>query len=175
MLLPGCKYIEDQLNEGPRPLIKSKTDENETKNKTNVTPEKDNKTSARRIQGHATCGVSNLAREPPSLVLSVTFGHTTACRSPTLVFSAAIHFAMKPSAPCSAPCAIPPHLGLQSPTCRRRYRKLCGRPGNIISTLSPGLPRSPRPPPVFLTSRTLVISYPPGAPNTLRTRSASCV
>ena len=37
-----------------------------------------------------------------SLVLPVTFGHTTACRSPALVFSAAIHFAMKCSAPCSA-------------------------------------------------------------------------
>ena len=37
-----------------------------------------------------------------SLVLPVTFGHTTACRSPALAFSAAIHFAMKCSAPCSA-------------------------------------------------------------------------
>ena len=36
------------------------------------------------------------------LVLPVTFGHTTAYRSPALVFSATIHFAMKCSAPCSA-------------------------------------------------------------------------
>ena len=36
------------------------------------------------------------------MVLPVTFGHTTACRSPALVFSAPIHFAMKCSAPCSA-------------------------------------------------------------------------
>ena len=33
-----------------------------------------------------------------SLVLLVTFGHTTACRSPALVFSAAINFAIKRSA-----------------------------------------------------------------------------
>ena len=38
----------------------------------------------------------------PFLVLPVTFGHTTACRSPALVFSATIHFAMKCSATCSA-------------------------------------------------------------------------
>ena len=37
-----------------------------------------------------------------SLVLPVTFGHTTACRSLALVFPAAIHFAMKCFAPCSA-------------------------------------------------------------------------
>ena len=34
-----------------------------------------------------------------SLVLPATFGHTTACRSPALTFSAAIHFAMKRSTP----------------------------------------------------------------------------
>ena len=38
-----------------------------------------------------------------SLLLLVTFGYTTtACRRPALTFSAAIHFAMKPSAPYSA-------------------------------------------------------------------------
>ena len=37
-----------------------------------------------------------------SLVLPVTFGHTTACRSPALASSAAIDFAMKRSAPCPA-------------------------------------------------------------------------
>ena len=37
-----------------------------------------------------------------SLVLPVTFGHITACRSPALAFSAAIHFAMKSSGPCFA-------------------------------------------------------------------------
>ena len=37
-----------------------------------------------------------------SLVLPVTFGHTTAYRSPALTFSAAIYFAMKRSTPCSA-------------------------------------------------------------------------
>ena len=35
----------------------------------------------------------------------------SACRSRALAFSAAIHFAMKRSAPCSAPpCAIPPRV-----------------------------------------------------------------
>ena len=37
-----------------------------------------------------------------SLVLPVTFRHTTTCRSSALDFSAAIHFAMKRSAPYSA-------------------------------------------------------------------------
>ena len=37
-----------------------------------------------------------------SLVLPVTVGHTTACHRPALAFSAAIHFTMKRSAPCSA-------------------------------------------------------------------------
>ena len=37
-----------------------------------------------------------------ALVLPVTFGHTTACRSPALAFSAAIRFARKCFAPCSA-------------------------------------------------------------------------
>ena len=43
-----------------------------------------------------------------SLVLPVTFGYTTACRSPALAFSAAIHFAMKCSVPCSAVLRHPP-------------------------------------------------------------------
>ena len=42
-----------------------------------------------------------------SLVLPVTFGHTTACRSPALAFSAVFHFAMKRSAPCSAALRLP--------------------------------------------------------------------
>ena len=37
-----------------------------------------------------------------SLVLPVTFGYTTACRSPALTFPAVIHFAMKRFAPCPA-------------------------------------------------------------------------
>ena len=43
-----------------------------------------------------------------SLILHVTFGHITACRSPALTFSAAIYFAMKCSAPCSAVLRHPP-------------------------------------------------------------------
>ena len=45
---------------------------------------------------------TRLLRAIVSLVLAVTFGHTTACRGPALTFSAAINFAMKRSAPCSA-------------------------------------------------------------------------
>ena len=37
-----------------------------------------------------------------SLVLPVAFGHTTACRSPALIFSAGIRFAIKRFTPCSA-------------------------------------------------------------------------
>ena len=37
-----------------------------------------------------------------SLVLPVTFGHATACRSPAPAFSAVMYFAMKRSAPSSA-------------------------------------------------------------------------
>ena len=46
--------------------------------------------------------------------------------------------------PC---CAIPPRPELQSSTGRRWCRKLWGCPGNIPSTLFPGPPHSPRPPP----------------------------
>ena len=86
-------------------LVKAKR---RKRNKTNETPEKDNTTSARRIQVRATCGLSNYGERTStrvrllwailSLVLPVTFGHTTACRSPALAFPTAIHFAMKHSA-----------------------------------------------------------------------------
>ena len=50
------------------------------------------------------------------LSLPVTCGHTIACRSPALDFSAAIHFAMKRSAPCSAVLRhSPPVLGCSRP------------------------------------------------------------
>ena len=80
-------------------------------NETNETPEKNNTTPAWRIQVRTACGQSTMASEPAGarllwailyLVLPVTFGHTNACRNPALVFSAAIHFATKHSAPCSA-------------------------------------------------------------------------
>ena len=44
----------------------------------------------------------NQLKHARSLVLPVTFGHITTCRSPALAFSAAIHLAMKRSASCSA-------------------------------------------------------------------------
>ena len=45
--------------------------------------------------------------------------HTTACRSPSLTFSVAIHFAMKRSVPCFAVLHYPPRPGLQSSAGRR--------------------------------------------------------
>ena len=112
--LSGRLHTEGRLNEGPR-LQRKHKDENEANKTNNVTPEKDAMASAnqtpvgykfaplvasqqgRENQREPACfGLSYL-----SLVLPVTFGHTTACRSPALAFSAAIHFAMKCSVPCS--------------------------------------------------------------------------
>ena len=72
-------------------------------------------------------------------------------------------------------CAIPPRPGLQSSTRRRWCQKLWDRPGNTPSTLFPGPRHSPRPPPFLGTSRTSAVSYPPCAPQTPQSRSASCV
>ena len=65
-----------------------------------------------------------------SLVLPVTFGHTTACLSPALAFAAAIHFAMKCSAPCPAvlryslsSCAAVVHWSALMPNALRSSRK----------------------------------------------------
>ena len=106
--------IEGRLNKGPR-LRRQHRDGKEAKQDKRNTRERRRdiicKPNARRIQVRATCGKSTRASEPARarlgwvilfLVLPVTFGHTTACRSPAaLVFSATIHFAMKYSAPCS--------------------------------------------------------------------------
>ena len=129
--LAGRLHIEGRLNEGLR-LQRKHTNENEAKqNKCDTTRERHHdicKPNARRAQVRATCGESTRASEPArarllwailSLVLPVTFGHTTACRSPALVFSAAVNFSMKCSTPCSAVRAIPPRPGLQSSTGRR--------------------------------------------------------
>ena len=110
--LSGRLHIEGRLNEGPR-LQRKHEDENEAKqNKRNTRERRHDicKSNARRAQVRATCGWSTRTSEPArtrllwailSLVLLVTFGHTTAWRGPALVFSATIHFAMKCSAPCS--------------------------------------------------------------------------
>ena len=104
-------------------------------------------------------------------------GFTTACRSPALAFSAVIHSAMKRSAPCSA-------VLCHSPSSWAAVRPLIDvdaessevvHPGNIPSTLFPGPPHSPRPSPFLRTSRTSAVSYLTCAPQTSRTRSASCV
>ena len=113
---------------------------------------------------------SRLLRAILSLVLPVTFGHTTACRSLGLAFSAAIHFAMKRSAPCSVVLRHFP----SSWAAVVHWSALMPKAGNTSSTLLPGPPRSPRPPSILQTSRTSAVSYPPCAPQIPRTRSASC-
>ena len=113
--LSGRLHIEGRLNEGPR-LQRKHKDKNEAKQYKCNTRERRHdicKPNARRAQVRATCGQSTRASEPArarllwailSLVLPVTFGHTTACRSPALFFSAAIHFAMKCRRPDSHMC-----------------------------------------------------------------------
>ena len=65
-----------------------------------------------------------------SLVLPVTFGHVTACRSAALAFSPAIHFVMNNSAPCfavlchsSSSWATIVHLSGWMPKTLRSYRR----------------------------------------------------
>ena len=89
-----------------------------------------------------------------SLILPVTLGHTPACRSPALPFSAAIHFAMKLSAPCSAALRHPSlswaavvHWSALVPKALRSSRR------HPIHSF-PCPPRSLRPPPVPQTPRT---------------------
>ena len=125
--LSGRLHIEGRLNEGPR-LQREHKGENEAKQNKGNTRERRHgicKPNARRIQVRATCGWSTMVSEPArarllwailSLVLPVTFGHTTGCRSPALASSAAIHFAMKCSTTFPPFCAIPPRPGLQLST-----------------------------------------------------------
>ena len=103
------------------------------------------------------------------------FGHTTACRSPALAFSATIHFAMKCSAPCSAVLRHSPsswaavvHWSALMPKALRSSRK------HPIHSF-PCPPHSPPPPPFLRTPRTSAVSYPPCAPQIPQTRSAFCV
>ena len=114
--LSGRLHIEGQLNEGPR-LQRKHKDENEAKQnkcnsrerrhdicKSNAKHPED--TSSRYMwlvnKGERT-STSPLALGYPLLGPSRHVrAYTTACRSPALVFSATIHFAMKCSALCSA-------------------------------------------------------------------------
>ena len=103
-------YIEERLKAAA--LVKAKILKR-NKNKPNVMLEKDNTTSVRRIQIHASTMASEPARARciwaiPPLVLPVTFGHTTSCRSRALIFSATIYFAMKRSTSCSDILRHPP-------------------------------------------------------------------
>ena len=115
--------------------------------------------NARRIRVRASCGQSTIMTSEPArerllwaiifLVLPVTFGNTTTCRSPALAFSAAIHFAMKRSAPWSSVLSHSPLCyRLQSSTGRHWYRKIWGRSGDIPSTLFPA-PHATRAPHQF--------------------------
>ena len=90
--------------------VKAKKNENETKqNKRNIIERQHDirpeDTSLRHLwlvnYGNQT-STSPLALGYPLLGLPRHLRHTTACRSPALAFSSAIHFAMKRSAPCSA-------------------------------------------------------------------------
>ena len=89
-------------------------------NKTNVT-EKDSMASSNHPEDTSSLHLRLInydgEREPArthllwpilSLVLSVTFGHTTACHSPASPFSALIHFTRKRPTPCSAVLRHPP-------------------------------------------------------------------
>ena len=110
-----------------------------------------------------------------SLVLPVTFGCTTACRSPALAFSAASHFAMKRSTPCYAAlrhfllvwAAVVYWSGLM-PKALRPSRK---HPIHYLSCSPTAQPASP----ILGTSRTSTVSYSPCVPQILRTRSVSSV
>ena len=80
------------------------------------------------------------------LARPVTFGHTTPCRSRALTFSAAMHFAMKHSAPCSAILRHSPsswaavvHRSVLIPKAPRSSRK------NLIYSVS-WPPTQPTPP-----------------------------
>ena len=164
--------------------IKTKT----TRNKTKVTPEKDVMTSANQTprgykfaplvasqQGRANQHEPICFRLPsPWSFLSRSGIGVHAVVQPRLPLQRSISPWNVP--PLDPPfCAIAPRPGLQSSTGRRWCRKLWGRPGNTPSTLFPGPPHSPRPPPFLRISRTLAVSYPPCAPQIPQTRSASCV
>ena len=113
MWLSGRLHIEGRLNERPRLQRKHKYESDAKQNKRNTRERWHDicNRNTRRIRVRATCGWLTRASEPArarllwailSVVLPVTFGHTTACLSPALAFSVTIHFAMKCSAPCSA-------------------------------------------------------------------------
>ena len=99
-----------------------------------------------------------------SLVLPVTFGHTTACRSPAPTYSAGIEFSIKRSTPCSAVSRHPPsywatvvHQSAFIPQALRSSRK------HHIHYFS-WPPRTPRTPPVLQTLRPSAVSCPLYAP-----------
>ena len=105
-----------------------------------------------------------LALGYPALGPSRHVGHTIACRSPALAFSAAIHFAMKCSAPCSAVLRHSPsswaifvHWSVLMPKALRLSRK------HLIHSFSCPTTQL-TPPPILRTSRTSAVSYPPCAP-----------
>ena len=114
MWLSRCLYIEGRLNEGLRLQRKHKDESKQSK--TNVTPDKTpwhlqtkrpEDTSSRHLWLVNKARASEPARARLlwavlSLVLPVTFGHTIACRSLGLAFSATIQFITKCSAPCTA-------------------------------------------------------------------------
>ena len=111
------------------------------------------------------------------LDLPITFGHPTAGRSPGLALSAAIPFAMKHSAPCSADlrssalstAAVVVHRSTLIP--EALSSEVLQETRQPLFFLPP--PSNPRHPVVLRTSRTSAVSRPPGAPQIPRTGSAS--
>ena len=119
--LSGRMHTEERLNEGPRIQRKQK-DENETKQKQKKTlPQRKaiqvwlwqiKTPRGYRFAPLVANQLPHMASESArarllcailSLALPVAFGHTTACRSPALAFSATINFAM---------CTSPPRPGV---------------------------------------------------------------
>ena len=106
------------------------------------------------------------------LILPVKLGRTSTRSSPALVFSAAIYFAMKRSAHCSAVrCHFPSSwaavVGVDaksSEVAQETPHPLFSRPPPTQTAL----------PPILRASRTSAVSYPPYAPQTPRTKSTSC-
>ena len=95
--LSGRLHIGGRLNEGPRLKRKHKDEYEAKQNKRNARQRRHDIQTKRREPARARLLWAILSLIPP-----VTFGHTTACRSSALAFSATTHFAMKCSAACSA-------------------------------------------------------------------------
>ena len=148
--------------------MKAKTDENETKQNTTT-----KNTSWRRLWPIDFCeqtSTSTLFLDYPLFCPSRHVRtYTTACRSPSLAFSAAIQLTMKGSASRSSILRRSPSSGATvthwSALIPKLLRSSSRYPVHVFSCP----PRSPLPPPTFRTSRSSAVSRPPCAPQNRRT------